>query len=66
LIVTVPPQLSVAVAVPVFAGIVLAVHWIVTFGGHVIVGGVFATVMTCRHVAVLLQLSVADHVRLIV
>jgi hypothetical protein len=29
---------SVAVALPVFAGAVLAVHWIVTFAGHVIMG----------------------------
>jgi hypothetical protein len=32
-------QLSVAVAVPVLGGNVLAVHWMVTFAGHVIVGG---------------------------
>jgi hypothetical protein len=29
---------SVAVALPVLAGIVLAVHWIVTLAGHVIIG----------------------------
>ena len=33
-----PPQLSVAVAVPVLAGNVLAVHWIVMFGGHTMAG----------------------------
>ena len=33
---------SVAVAVPVFAGKVLAVHCMVTFGGHAMVGGVLS------------------------
>ena len=33
-------QLSVAVAVPVLAGRVLAVHVMVTFGGHEIPGSV--------------------------
>jgi hypothetical protein len=33
-------QLSVAVAVPVFAGKVLAVHCIVMLGGQVITGGI--------------------------
>ena len=64
--VVVPPQLSEAVAVPVFAGSVLALHWIVTLGGQVIAGGVFVTTIVCRHVAVFMQLSVADHVRWIV
>ena len=60
-------QLSVAVAVPVLAGNVLAVHCMVTFEGQVIVGiPVSITSMDCRHVLVLPQPSVADHVRLIV
>jgi hypothetical protein len=66
LIVVVPPQLSEAVAVPVFAGSVLALHWIVTSTGHVIAGAVFVTTIVCVHVAVFMQLSVAVHVRWIV
>jgi acyl-CoA thioesterase len=38
-------QLSVADAVPVFAGSVLAVHWIVTFGGQVITGDALSSTM---------------------
>lgn len=34
---------STAVAVPVFAGNVLAVHWIVTLGGQVNTGGVLSS-----------------------
>jgi hypothetical protein len=67
-IVGVASQLSVAVAVP-FAppGAVLAVHWIVRFGGHVITGGVLSsTKMVCRHVLELPQSSVAIHVRVMV
>lgn len=60
-------QLSVAVAVPVLAGSVLAVHCIVTFDGHKITGGVLSsTVMVCIHVDVLPHPSVADQVRVIV
>lgn len=36
-------QLSVAVAFPVVAGVELAVHWIVVFGGHVIMGDVLSS-----------------------
>ena len=67
-IVGVASQLSVAVAVP-FAppGAVLAVHWIVKFGGQVITGGVLSsTKMVCRHVLELPQSSVAIHVRVMV
>jgi hypothetical protein len=42
-IVGVGSQLSVAVAVPVFAGSVLAVQSIVTLTGHVITGGVLSS-----------------------
>jgi hypothetical protein len=57
-------QLSVAVALPVLAGSVIAVHSIVTLPGHVIVGAcVSITVIVCVHVAVAPQLSVAVHVR---
>jgi hypothetical protein len=38
LVIEIVEQLSVAVAVPVLAGSVLAVHWIVTLGGQIIVG----------------------------
>ena len=60
-------QLSVAVAVPVLAGNVLAVHSIVTLIGHVMTGGVLSsTVIICVHVLMLPQSSVAFHVRSIV
>ena len=61
-------QLSVAVAIPVEGGKVLAVHSIVLLAGHdVIVGGVeSSTVMVCIHVEELLHASVARHVRVIV
>ena len=36
-------QLSVAVAVPVLAGNVLAVHWIVTLPGQVTIGATLST-----------------------
>jgi hypothetical protein len=45
LIIGVPSQLSVAVAVPVFAGKVLAVHCMVTFAGHDITGAVLSSTM---------------------
>ena len=67
-IVGVVSQLSVAVATP-FAppGAVLAVHWIVRFGGQVITGGVLSsTKMVCRHVLELPHTSVARHVLLMV
>jgi hypothetical protein len=61
-------QLSVAVALPVLAGIVLAVHAIVTFAGQLVnTGGVLSsTVITCTQVLVFPQSSVASHVRVIV
>jgi hypothetical protein len=61
-------QLSVAVAIPVFAGVGLTVHWIVTFGGqNVITGGVLSsTMITCTQAVLLPQLSVAVQVLLIV
>ena len=56
-------QLSVAVAVPVFAGSVLAVHNTVTFTGQVICGGVLSsTKMVCVQVAELPQSSVPTQV----
>src|SRR5690606_42069423 len=66
--VTVPPQLSVAVAVPsaVFtAGSRLVLHWIVASTGQVIAGGVLFTWISCTQLVLLLQLSVAVHVRAI-
>ena len=59
-------QLSVAVAVPVLAGNVLAVHSIVNDAGHVMTGGVLSsTVMTCVHELLLPQSSVALQVLVI-
>src|SRR5690606_3348484 len=66
-IVSVPSQLSVAVAIPVVAGRVLAAHDIVIFDGQAMDGArLSSTVITCRQVLVLPQSSVAVHVRLIV
>ena len=61
-------QLSVAVAIPVEGGKVLAVHSRVRLAGHdVIVGGVeSSTVMVCIHVEELLHASVACHVLVMV
>jgi hypothetical protein len=57
-------QLSVAVALPVLPGSVLAVHSIVTLAGHVIAGGVVSSiVMSCAHVLLLPHASVAVHTR---
>ena len=42
-IVGIASQLSVAVALPVFEGKVLAVHSIVVFAGHVIIGAVLSS-----------------------
>jgi hypothetical protein len=65
-IVGVASQLSVAVAVPVLAGAVLAVQVIVTLGGQVIEGAMLSsTVMVCTQVLLLPQSSVARHVRAI-
>ena len=60
-------QLSVAVALPVFPGKVLAVHSMVTLFGQVIIGGVLSsTRMVWLHVFILPQSSVAFQVRVIV
>lgn len=60
-------QLSVAVAEPVVAGSVLTVHWMVTFAGHEMTGGVLSsTNMIWTHVDELLHASVAVHVLVIV
>jgi hypothetical protein len=59
-------QLSVAVAVPVLAGNVTAVHSIVISTGHVMIGGVLSsTVIVCTHVVLLPQSSVALQVLVI-
>jgi hypothetical protein len=63
----VPSQLSVAVAVPVFAGAVLAVHCTVIFAGHVITGpALSSTNMVCKQLLEFPQSSVARHVRVMV
>src|SRR4030095_1120572 len=60
-------QLSVAVALPVLGGKVLAVHSIVIFGGHVINGAwLSSTEMIWLHVLLLPQSSVALQVLVIV
>ena len=60
-------QLSVAVALPVFPGSVLAVHSIVMLPGHVISGAVeSSTKIVCTQLLELPQSSVARHVRVIV
>jgi hypothetical protein len=60
-------QLSLEVAVPVLAGAVLAVHWMVTFGGHTMDGAwLSSTNMVWAQVLVLPQSSVASQVRVIV
>ena len=59
-----PSQLSLDVAVPVFAGSVLAEQEIVTFDGHVTDGGMSSVrTMPCTHVETLPQSSVALQVR---
>lgn len=63
----VPLQLSVAVAVPVVTGSVLAVHVMVRFGGHVSVGAVLSsTVMIWTHELLFSHSSDAVQVRVIV
>jgi hypothetical protein len=60
-------QLSEAVAVPVLAGKVLAVHSIVIFGGHEITGGTLSSMkIVCAQVLAFPQSSVAVQVRVIV
>src|SRR5947199_154820 len=59
-----PPQLSVAVGVPVCDGSVDSPHWRSRSGGQVIAGAVVSTKMMCwTQVAVLPHWSVAFHVR---
>src|SRR5215216_7134027 len=68
-IATIRSQLSVAVAVPLDPpGAVLAVHWIVMFGGQkVMTGGVLSsTTIVCVQLLELPQSSVARQVRVIV
>jgi len=58
---------SVAVALPVFAGRVLAVHWMVTLAGQLIVGATLSVTTTvCTQVLELPHPSEAIHVRVIV
>jgi len=58
------PQASVAVAIPLALVLVSAGHGRVTLGGQVITGAVVSrTVMVCRQLELLLQRSVAVHVR---
>ena len=66
-IIGVPSQASVAVAVPVLAGTVRASQSIVTFGGQLMIGGVLSsTKMVCTQLLELPQSSAATHVRVIV
>ena len=56
-------QLSVAVAIPVPAGVLSASQCIVTFGGHIITGLVIScTLIVCIHSLKLPEISVACHV----
>ena len=65
--VTTSVQLSVAVAVPVFAGNVLASQLIVLFEGQLITGRVVSwTVIVCMQVFEFVQESTDIHVLLIV
>jgi hypothetical protein len=58
------PDASVAVALPVAAGLVSPLHSIVTSAGRVRTGAVVScTVMTCEALAELPHASVAVHVR---
>ncbi len=59
----VPSQLSVAVAVPVAGGRVLAVQLTVVFGGHVMTGTTLSTIwIVCTQEFILPQSSVAFQV----
>src|SRR5438093_10408121 len=63
-IITVPPQLSVAVAEPVLLVSVDSPHWRCLSGGQVITGAVFSTKFRCwTQVEKLPQSSVAFQVR---
>ena len=63
----IPPQLSVAVAVPVAAGKVLSVQRMVTFAGQVTAGGVLSsTKIDWMQLLELPQSSVANQVLVIV
>ena len=58
--VVVPPQLSEDTTEAVLGTGTWLAHWTVTFAGHVIEGAVLSkTVITCVHVAVFPQASVA-------
>lgn len=60
-------QLSREVAIPVFAGSVLAVHSIVIGGGHDMTGDVLSSIIIVwTHVEIFPHASVDDHVRWIV
>ena len=60
-------QLSVAVAIPLAVALVSVEHSMVTLAGQDITGGVISlTVIVCMQLAVLLQASVALHVRVMV
>src|SRR6187551_1297442 len=62
-----PSQLSVAVALPVLEGLVLAVHSIVIFAGHVMMGTWLSLmVIICSQVSLLKQSSIAIQVLMIV
>ena len=66
-IVGVPSQLSVAVAVPVEPGAVLSLQLIVTFAGQVMAGAVLSsTNIVCVQVLIFPQSSVAFHVLVMV
>jgi hypothetical protein len=63
----VPSQLSLAVAVPVLAGSVLAEQSMVTFKGQVSTGAILSsTTIVCTQLAELPQSSVATQVRVMV
>ena len=63
-IVGLPPQLSVALAEPVAAGVVAPPHWTMVSAGQVITGGVVSTKVMCwMQVAMLPQPSAAFQVR---
>ena len=65
--VTIPPQLSVVVTLPVFTAGTSDAHDTETPAGQVNVGtALSSTVIVCRHVLVLPHASVAVHVLLMV
>jgi hypothetical protein len=67
MLVTMSVQLSVAVAMPVLVGAVLASQFTVTLTGHVIAGLVVScTVTACWQLLLFPQLSTAVHILVIV